>query len=94
MNTMAKRQQRLFDDTSDTPLLRAADRVLELREERKNIDEALEIQENNLIGLMQKAKRDKIRHGGYLIQMKRSEAKSKLALKKEKATESNRKEET
>lgn len=91
---MAKRQQRLFDDTSDTPLLRAADRVLELREERKNIDEALEIQENNLIGLMQKAKRDKIRHGGYLMQIKLSEAKSKLALKKEKATEPNRKEET
>lgn len=91
---MAKRQQKLFDETNDTPLVRAADRVLELREERKSIDEELEIQEKNLIGLMQKAKKDKIRHGGYLIHIRLSEAKSKLALKKEKAAESNRKEET
>jgi hypothetical protein len=90
---MAKRQQKLFDDANDPPLVRAADRVLELREERKSIDEELEIQEKNLIGLMQKAKKDKIRHGGYVIQLKLSEAKSKISLKKEKVTESNRKEE-
>jgi hypothetical protein len=91
---MAKRQQKLFDDTNDAPLVRAADRVLELREERRSIDEELEIQEKNLIGLMQKAKKDKIRHGGYLIQVKLSEAKSKISLKKEKTEEPDRKDKT
>lgn len=91
---MAKRQQKLFDETNDTPLVRATDRVLELREERKSLDEELEIQEKNLIGLMEKAKKDRIRHGGYVIQIRLSEAKSKLALKKEKTTESHSSEET
>jgi len=80
---MAKKQEKLFDEINDPPLVRAADRVIELREEKKSIDEKLEVQEKNLVGLMKKAKKEKIRHGGYLIQVKLSEAKAKISLKQE-----------
>lgn len=80
---MAKKQEKLFDDVNDPPLVRAADQVIELREEKKSIDEKLEGQEKNLIGLMKKAKKEKIRHGGYLIQIKLSESTTKISLKEE-----------
>jgi len=80
---MAKKQEKLFDEINDLPLVRAADRVIELREEKKTRNEKLEVQEKNLVGLMKKAKKEKIRHGGYLIQVKLSEAKAKISLKQE-----------
>jgi len=89
---MPKKQEKLFDDVNDSPLIRAADRVIELREEKKSIAEKLEAQEQDLIGLMQKAKKETIRHGGYVIQVKLSEPKSKILLKPEKPQQSNRKE--
>jgi len=79
--TKSGKQERLFEEVNDPPLVRAADRVIELRGEKTIIGEKLEVQEKNLIGLMQKAKKEKIRHGGYLIQIKLSEAKTKIALK-------------
>jgi hypothetical protein len=38
------------------------------------------VQEKNLIGLMQKAMKETIRHGGYLIRLKSSETKNKLVV--------------
>jgi len=90
--TMPKKQEKLFDDVNDSPLSRAADRVLELREEQRTVAEQLQAQEEHLIGLMQKAKKDTIRHGGYVIQVKLSEAKSRITLKPEKPQPSKRKE--
>ena len=87
---MAKKQEKLFDEANDPPLVRAADRVIELREEKKSIDEKLEVQEKNLIGLMKRAKKEKIRHGGYLIQIKLSEAKAKISLKEENPSKSKK----
>ena len=87
MNT---KQEKLFEEVNDPPMVRAADRVIELRQEKKSIGEKLEVQENNLIGLMQKSKKEKIRHGGYLIQIKLSEAKNKIMLKQENPAKSGR----
>ena len=88
---MAQKQEKFFDEVNDPPLVRAADRVIELRSEKKSISGKLEMQEKNLVGLMRKANKEKIRHGGYVIQVRLSEAKSKISLKKEKAQEPNRK---
>jgi len=87
---MAKKQEKLFDEINDPPLVRAADRVIELREEKKSIEEKLDVQEKNLIGLMKKAKKEKIRHGGYLIQVKLSEARAKISLKEENPSKSKK----
>jgi len=81
IQTKPGKQEKLFEEVNDPPLLRAADRVIELREEKTIVGEKLEVQENNLIGLMQKAGKEKIRHGGYLIQIRLSEAKNKISLK-------------
>jgi hypothetical protein len=87
---MNKKQAKLFDDVNDPPLVRAADRVIELREEKKSMDEKLEVQEKNLISLMKKAKKEKIRHGGYLIQIKLSEAKAKISMKEENSSKTKK----
>lgn len=84
---MTRKQEKLFDDTNDPPLVRAADRVIELREEKKRMDEKLGMQEKNLIGLMQKAKKERIRQGGYIIRVRLSEAKTLIAIKKEKLSD-------
>lgn len=87
------KQEKLFGEANDSNLVLGANRIIELREEKKNIKKKLEMQENNLIGLMQKAKKEKIRHGGYLIQIKFSEAKSKILLKQENTPETLRQKE-
>jgi hypothetical protein len=79
--THSEKQTQLFNEVNDPPLVRAADRVITLREEKRIIDEKLQVQENKLISLMKKASKLKLRHGNYLIEIRTSEAKTKLALK-------------
>jgi hypothetical protein len=64
------KQLSLLDEKLEAPIVKAADRYIELLDEKQRIKERLEIQERNLIGLMHKAGKAKIRHGGRDIEIK------------------------
>jgi hypothetical protein len=82
---MAKRgkQERIFDEKQDPEIVRVADRYIELRKESKLVKEKLEIQEKNLIGLMRKATKPRIEHGGYVITLS-AEVVDKIKVKEPK----------
>ncbi len=71
----------LIDDSLDNPTARTADRVIELTEELKATKEKLEVQEQSMIGLLRKMKKTQIRHKGYTIKVKLTEAKEKISVK-------------
>lgn len=77
------KQQRLFDEKLDPPLVQSADRVIELRKEKLVVKERLEIQERNLVGLMRKANKSKISHGGFIIEITTT-SKDRLSVKESK----------
>lgn len=79
------KQETMFEkDPLDPQLAKVADRYVELLIEKKRNKEAVEIQGKNLIGLMNKAKKLKIRHGGKVIELARVEERSKLKVKDQK----------
>jgi len=85
------KQPNMFEnDPLDPPLAKAADKVIELREESRTIKERLKIQERNLMGLMVKAKRPKIHHGGKIIEISQIEEKFKLKVTTPKPKKSSR----
>lgn len=83
------KQERLFDEKLDEPIVKAADRVIELRKEKAAVKERLEIQEKNLIGLMKKTNRSRIHHGGFIIEVSMTDPKEKLKFKEPKKGKSD-----
>lgn len=77
------KQSKLFDENLDPEIVKIADRCVELEKEEKASKDKLNIQTKNLIGLMTKANKPRIRHGGYLFEISRSESKEKLKIKAE-----------
>ena len=81
---MAKRkgeQIALIDDTLDNPTAKVADRFIELKQQLDKDKELLDIQEQNLLGLLKKLKKTQIRHKGISIVVKYTAEKEKLAIK-------------
>lgn len=73
------KQLSILDEKLDPPIVKAADRFVELSVEKKNVKERLEIQGRNLIGLMHKAGKAKIRHAGHVIEIA-LDAKEKIKM--------------
>jgi hypothetical protein len=82
---MAKqgKQQRIFEDKNDPEIVKVADRYIELRKELKSTKEKLTVQEANLIGLMRKATKPRLEHGGYTISIS-TDVKDKIKVKEPK----------
>ena len=85
---MARRekQEKIFDESNDPEIVKIADRYIELRKEFKTTKEKLKIQEKNLVGLMRKATKPTIHHGGYTISVS-AEVKDKIKVKEPKKSE-------
>jgi hypothetical protein len=82
---MAKKGKQLsiLDEKLDPPIVKSADRYVELILEKKHVKERLDIQGRNLIGLMHKAGKAKIRHAGQVIEITMA-ATEKLKIKPDK----------
>jgi len=78
------KQLPLFTEKLDAPLVKAADRYIELAAEKKKHAERLDVSSRNLLGLMKKAGKARIRHGGFEIAVKEGKPKESISLKPEK----------
>lgn len=78
------RQETMFPEEKDPAIVKIADRVVELQKEFTASKERKEVQEKSLVGLMKKAGRQKIRHGGMLFEVKETPGKETLKVKAEK----------
>jgi len=84
-----RKQEQMFPEESDPYIVKVADRVVELKTEKKRTDDKLEVEAKNLLGLMKKAGKPKIRHGGMIFELKETPGKETLKMKEEKAKKSN-----
>jgi len=84
------KQMQMFPEEKDPQIVKIADRVIELMKESKSMKEKFEVQQNNLIGLMTKMGKAKIRHGGVIIEVKTMDKKEKLKIKEEKVNDLTR----
>jgi hypothetical protein len=84
---MTRKQEKMFDEQLNPPLVNAADRYVELKNEQTEVKDRLDAQERNLIGLMKKAGKYKIKHQGKIIEISEIPGKEKLKLKENKKTE-------
>lgn len=75
------KQQNLFDEKEDPEVARIADRFVELLDEKRKTNEQLDVQQRNLIGMLHKKGKERVRHKGFLIRVTTSKAKEKLVVK-------------
>jgi hypothetical protein len=75
------KQLSLIDDKLETPVVKSADRYIQLVKDASVIKEKKQVQERNLIGLLKKAGKEKILHGGFLIKVATPNAKAKIVMK-------------
>lgn len=82
---MAKNQQeRIFNESEDSPLALAADKLFECLEELDKVKEEKEEAERELIELMNKNMKYSFYHKRRKIELKNSEIKQKIKIKEEK----------
>ncbi len=77
-------QNKLFDETVDNPTVVAADKLIELYDERDEVENAIEDQEGRVISLMKKNDRKVFVHSGRRFILSTNEPKEKLRVKEEK----------
>jgi hypothetical protein len=78
------------EDPLDPEAAKIADRYVELIKQFKSVKERKDIQGRNLLGLMRKTNRQKVRHGGYLITVTHKEESDSLKLIELKAAKPKR----
>ena len=82
---MAKNQARLFDnDAADPEIAKAADRYVELLEEKKENKDQLDAQQSRLISLMKRVAKTRVVHKGNVIEVVHKDETENIKIKKAK----------
>ena len=81
---MPKQEQMFEDDKLDPEVAKVADRFIELVKAKKSVKEKFEVQQKNLIGMLNKIGKPRIRHQGCVIEIVHKDESESLKLKEEK----------